>query len=1159
MAADHPDTRQRPDDSFASLVEAELRECRGERIHLPRDGNEFWLRNVDEDLVGMALSGGGIRSATFNLGLLQGLDRVGLLPALDYISTVSGGGYIGGFWTAWRKHDPGGADRDDVGRGGDVVPKPLFPRDPAPGSAEPGPIRHLREFSNFLSPRLGLLSADTGRMVVATVAAVLPAVMATAALVVLVLGAWATLAVAVVSGSAVLRVGALAALTLVALVLMEARLRAREQSTPDRSGRRSPLAGSLLAGAVGVAAVAGAAWLAGPAAGGAVGRSTALSSPASSLGDAFLGLALDASGPLWLVPFVWLAPAFAIIAVRALTAPLIRRFWLVEGRAAFDRVVARLFLLAGVWLALTAVWWAGAGLESLRIEWAAAYGTGTAGLAALVAWLQKRVTETLRGGGLGSRVVDRLRPRLPSLLGWVAVAALAVGMAALITYARDGGWLGVLGLGAAGLTALTLVYFDPNRIGLHAFYRGRIARTFLGASNPSTREASHRTTEEVRGDDFPMSAAGGRPLHLVCTTANELAPLDPLASLHRGGRSAALSAVGFTVDRDWRQWHRDGAQDSPTLAAALTASAAAFNPMMGSYSMRLGRAVTFLMAALNLRLGRWVKHPRERGESKNWRLPGRLFYKELLGLSRTDGGDVHLSDGGHFENMGLYELIRRHCRYMVVSDCGADPDVSFNDLATLIRRVREDFGVEVRLDLAALRPDDDGHSRQPVVVGQVIYPEGDHGTVLLFKPCLVGSEPEDITQYRRRNPVFPHESTVDQFYDAAQWESYRRLGQHAAESAFAFARGVGPWWPAPSGRDDDPAVVMHDVGRLFADARFRWLAPPPDHEERLVEVSAGARRLEEDLARPESRVLAEQVYADVREALDGLSANGDGAADGDGSGTGTGAVPTPDTLEAALPVLRSALRFFEDAHRALGLRETYTHPAHLGVVNLMGRWTRAPLFQLTWPLLRSLHAPDFARFLDTRFGLQHVLPVEGRPVALRADRVETDPGYAATAWRACRAAAVEPEREFVACETLLRYGRGGPEVRVQVGILEYRRVQTPGDGPPLAVWSVDDLFVPPGLWGVGLGGLFLRALLRRADSPIRGHRVVVAGLPGAGGFDLYRQEGFTSRHLLAGLVAEEDLRLASTRLGGTAAGTQFMVRGLSRDESRLLPGAPAGG
>src|SRR6185369_2195703 len=100
-----------------------------------------------------------------------------------------------------------------------------------------------------------------------------------------------------------------------------------------------------------------------------------------------------------------------------------------------------------------------------------------------------------------------------------------------------------------------------------------------------------------------------------------------------------------------------------------------------------------------------------------------------------------------------------------------------------MRRVREDFGVEIEIDLAPLRQDERGFAKQHAVTGTLHFDglDGtDKGTLLYFKPVLTGDEPADVLEYRAQNPTFPHEGTGDQFYDEAQWESYRRLGQHSA-------------------------------------------------------------------------------------------------------------------------------------------------------------------------------------------------------------------------------------------------------------------------------------------------------------------------------------------------------------------------------------------
>ena len=100
---------------------------------------------ADAPVVGLAFSGGGIRSATINLGILQGLAKHGLLKRIDYLSTVSGGGFIGGWLVRWIYESGIGNVEQRL-------------RNPA---CEPASVTFLRDYSNYLTPRTGLLGADT--------------------------------------------------------------------------------------------------------------------------------------------------------------------------------------------------------------------------------------------------------------------------------------------------------------------------------------------------------------------------------------------------------------------------------------------------------------------------------------------------------------------------------------------------------------------------------------------------------------------------------------------------------------------------------------------------------------------------------------------------------------------------------------------------------------------------------------------------------------------------------------------------------------------------------------------------------------------------------------------------------------------------------------
>jgi hypothetical protein len=176
----------------------------------------------------------------------------------------------------------------------------------------------------------------------------------------------------------------------------------------------------------------------------------------------------------------------------------------------------------------------------------------------------------------------------------------------------------------------------------------------------------------------------------------------------------------------------------------------------------------------------------------------------------------YLSDGGHFENTGCYELIRRRVPLIICCDCGADPGYCYDDLANLVRRVRVDLGAEIRfLDLPerALSPvvgplSAIGHSRSRrarVATGRagrtferahcalaIIRYTGRPDTcslLILVKPGLSGDEPVDLMSYSAAHRSFPQESTVDQVFDEAQWESYRKLGVHIAESLLDSRNG----------------------------------------------------------------------------------------------------------------------------------------------------------------------------------------------------------------------------------------------------------------------------------------------------------------------------------------------------------------------------------
>ena len=230
---------------------------------------------------------------------------------------------------------------------------------------------------------------------------------------------------------------------------------------------------------------------------------------------------------------------------------------------------------------------------------------------------------------------------------------------------------------------------------------------------------------------------------------------------------------------------------------------------------------------MNVRLGWWLGNPGPEGErtykTDGPKLGAWWLAQETLGLTTDSRGYVYLSDGGHFENLGLYEMVRRRCRYIVISDAGCDPDIAFEDLGNAVRKIRIDLGVEIKFfGLDAIRE----RRRQPTdrkccapggapkdttndpywSVGCITYPEIDPATgenycghILYLKPGLRGDEPADVKSYAAASPAFPHEGTGDQWFSESQFESYRALGDHIMSAAITTLRGQAPPTPLTLG------------------------------------------------------------------------------------------------------------------------------------------------------------------------------------------------------------------------------------------------------------------------------------------------------------------------------------------------------------------------
>jgi len=358
---------------------------------------------------------------------------------------------------------------------------------------------------------------------------------------------------------------------------------------------------------------------------------------------------------------------------------------------------------------------------------------------------------------------------------------------------------------------------DINEFSMHYFYKNRLVRAYLGAS----RNRAHRLPNAFTGfdldDDIRMrrfqysdptqardavtdcrpSYAGPYP---IINTALNITRGEELGIQNRKAESFIFTPLWSGFDFTRRQasvrktalsefaFQRTDLFGTPTegalLGTAMAISGAAFNANAGFHTQP---AIAFLLTVFGVRLGWWAGNPR----TGKWTQPspsvGLLYLlKELTANTSTNEDFVLLSDGGHFENMGLYELIRRRCRFIILSDAEEDEKFKLEGIGGAIRKCRDDFGVVINLNLDALQPlGDPAVSRLHYSLGTIIYPgECGCGRLIYIKSSVTGDEPIDVIEFRKRHSEFPHTSTMNQFFDESHFESYRALGHHIASQVF---------------------------------------------------------------------------------------------------------------------------------------------------------------------------------------------------------------------------------------------------------------------------------------------------------------------------------------------------------------------------------------
>jgi Patatin-like phospholipase len=720
---------------------------------------------ASSNVVGLALSGGGVRSASFCLGALQALDKADVLKSIDYLSTVSGGGYIGTSLSAAMTHSKG-----------------EFPFESSLTQDERYPVQHIRNHSNYLFPR-GSINffyniAIYLRGLLANVLLILPWLLLAAAITIFLKPTSESLHVALFGHFGVTSVTLIVLGGFGGLLLIWGLWRSLEISGWDAEiGSFWTL---LCAVVLLVLLFVGFCEL----------QPIVLDGIFKSANnqDGFLASFVD-----WLKGLaVVLAPFSAAVAY--LSRHIGR---LLKEGAEKPSISAVALRVAGK----AAVYVAGAAIPFLL--WMAYLYLSFAGIQDL----NPKFLNSSNSFYHAPQWVDfsqRFGPDTPIALFYLVMFFLLFSASLLL---------------------------GPNANSLHRLYRDRLSKAFLfdpttikgwppgSRSRPqlialvNAPEADglmrYGNFELAPLDRFKLSeiSCAHTPYHLINTALN----IQGSKYANRRGRNADFfifspKFIGSGATKYVRTKEFEDQVDELDLATAMAISGAAASSNMGANSIK---PLTPTLAILNVRLGYWVANPRQLAQGRKLSSFFDQFYflKELLGLMREGSRTIYLTDGGHIENLGVYELLRRRCRLIIAVDAEADPEMSFRSLVALQRYARIDLGVRISLPWAEIRDGTRAASEEIAqsgglsphaaphgphcAVGEILYPQNQSGILLYVKSSITGDENDYIVDYKRRFPNYPHESTADQLFSEEQFEAYRALGFHAVNELFLGSDRVG--------------------------------------------------------------------------------------------------------------------------------------------------------------------------------------------------------------------------------------------------------------------------------------------------------------------------------------------------------------------------------
>lgn len=363
------------------------------------------------------------------------------------------------------------------------------------------------------------------------------------------------------------------------------------------------------------------------------------------------------------------------------------------------------------------------------------------------------------------------------------------------------------------IIAIAAMKIDVNRFSMHGVYRNRLVRAFLGGARASRAVdpfTDFDAADNRRVVELKAQKDGRRVLYPVINVTLNLVGGENLAWQERKASSFVITPLycgsailGDKITEDAsanspQKWTgayvstQDYGSNEPdldrdktgiSLGTAITISGAAASPSMGYSS---SPATAFLMTLFNVRLGAWLANPAaDIGKEAVKAGPTsalKPLLTEALGLTDAKSDNVYLSDGGHFDNLGIYEMIRRRCRYILVVDADADENFGFDDLARSVRFAAIDLNAKIEFRSMEMVPAQKAEKDSAMfAVGHITYAENpDQQSVLVYlKPTYYAlTAPIDVRSYGSTSPTFPHETTLDQWFGEAQFESYRRLGEY---------------------------------------------------------------------------------------------------------------------------------------------------------------------------------------------------------------------------------------------------------------------------------------------------------------------------------------------------------------------------------------------